>query len=62
MMQTGCRVLLLENARGPQLELRAWPGIDPNAQDVDILTNDMPMRVAVLILSKGAFSNDASIT
>ena len=47
MKQTGCRVVLLKNARGTQLELRAWPGVDPNARDVDILTNDMPMRFAV---------------
>ena len=48
MRQTGCRVVLLKNAKGAQLELRAWPGVDPNAQDVDILTNDMPMRFAVV--------------
>ena len=48
MRQTGCRVVLLKNAKGAQLELRAWPGVDPNARDVDILTNDMPMRFAVV--------------
>ena len=48
MKQTGCRVVLLKNARGTQLELRAWPSVDPNARDVDILTNDMPMRFAVV--------------
>lgn len=47
MQQTGCRVVLQKNARGTQLELRAWPGVDPDARDVDILTNDMPMRFAV---------------
>ena len=48
MKQTGCRVVLLKNAKGTQLELRAWPSVDPNAKDVDILTNDMPMRFAVV--------------
>ena len=47
MKQTGCRVELLRNARGTQLELRAWPAVDPDARDADILTNDMPMRFAV---------------
>lgn len=62
MKQTGCQVLLLKNKRGPQLELRAWPGVDPNAQDIDIMTNDMPMRFAVLTIWKSVFSNRSSNT
>ena len=48
MKQTGCRVQVLKDARGAQLELRAWPSVDPSARNIDILTNDMPMRFVVV--------------
>ena len=47
MRQTGCRVSLQANIRDTQLELRAWPDIYSETRNVDILTNDMPMRFVV---------------
>ena len=42
------QVVLPKNARRASLMLRAWPGVDPNVRDVDILINNMPMRFAVV--------------
>lgn len=40
--QTWCRVINLQSARERQLEFHARPGVDPNAKDIDILTDDYP--------------------
>ena len=47
MKQTGCRVSLHTASKGRQLEMHATPGVSPDARDVDILTEDYPMRFAV---------------
>ena len=46
--QTGCRVTLEPTRRGAQLELRAWPGVDPEARDVDLQSDDLPNRFFVV--------------
>ena len=48
MKQTGCRVTLAATSRGHQLELRAWPGVSPEARDVDLLSDDLPIRFFVV--------------
>ena len=48
MKQTGCRVSVAPTGRGTQLELRAWPGVAPDARDVDLLSDDLPFRFFVI--------------
>ena len=40
MKQTECHVSLQKATKGWQLEPRATPGVSPDAEDVDILTED----------------------
>ena len=48
MTQTGCRVSLAATRRGHQLELRTWSGVSPEARDVDLLSDDLPIRFLVV--------------
>ena len=47
MKQTGCNVQILANAKGSQLKMLVWPRVHPDANDVEVTTDDLPLRFEV---------------